>query len=246
MRKSNLINAGLLSLFASAAPLVSSADEATRDPRALFRQALAMYEDEKYQEGVDLLALAKEHLGEPPTLDRALIHYNTGIGYYRLSQPEKAAVAFQEALQTPDIETLGKAYFNLGNARYQVARQALDQGDVANAFKLYQAAASNYVEAMRFDSTDRDAKINYELSLMAQTRILQMVAMAMRHMKQGDQLVGEYRFAEAAAWFQQNFENIEKALTLEPDVKKQFEQMAKRTSSVAEISNPAQAPESGP
>jgi len=208
------------------------------DPEALFRTGLAKYEDGDFQEGVDLFTQALAHAGDPPPFDQAMTHYNLGIGYFRLSQPDKASAYFQDSLRTPDINLQGRSYYNLGNAQYQSAKKALEEGDLSNAFKLYQAASSNYIQCMRIQSSDMDAKINYELALAAQSRILQWVTQAIRHMKQGDELVGEFRFAEAAAWFQQNYEAIDKALSLEPEAKKQFEQLTQRTTAVAEIKNP--------
>lgn len=222
------------------------AEDPPPDPSVLFRKGLSEYEDGRFQEGVTLFSKALDSVGDPPSIDKAMIHYNLGVGYFRLSQPDKAAVSFQEALRTPDLPLQSSAYFNLGNSQYQSGQKALEEGDVAHAFTLYQAASSNYMQSLRLNTADRDAKINYELALAGQMRILQWVAQAMRHVKQGDQLVGEYRFAEAAAWFQQNYEAIDKALTLEPELKKQFEQMSQRTAAVAEIANPTPVEESGP
>jgi len=244
-KRFNTFIAGAAGLFLSAGISVC-AETAPANPDTLFRKGLSAYEDDNFQDGVTLFSQALENIGDPPAFDKAKAHYNLGIGYFRLSQPDKAAVSFQEALLTPDLQLQSKACYNLGNAQYQNAQKALDEGDLPGAFQLYQAASSNYIQSMRVNATDPDAKINYELALAAQSRILQWVAQAMRHMKQGDQLVGEYRFAEAAAWFQQNHEAIEKALSLEPEVKKQFEQMTQRTAAVAEITNPEQPAEPTP
>jgi tetratricopeptide (TPR) repeat protein len=217
------------------------------DPEQLFHQAMKKYGQENYQEGVDLFAAALEIFpASAPPFDPALLHYNLGIGQFRLSKPDEAAQSFQKALLTPNIQLQGKAYYNLGNTQYQLAQNALNEGDVQNGFKLYQAAATNYMQALRLDSMDQNAKINYELSLNAQMRILQIVAMAMQQMQQGGQLVDQFKFVEAAQWFQQNYEQIDKALSLEPDVKKQFENMTQRTTAVAEILAPPAMPGGAP
>jgi tetratricopeptide (TPR) repeat protein len=209
--------------------------------KRLFREGVKKYAASDYQGGLDLFSAASTNLIEPGSVEPALIHYNRGVGHYRLSQPQEAATAFREALRTPDIDVQGKAYFNLGNALYQTAQQSLDGGDVAASFRFFQEAATNYIQSMRLNAVDQDAKINYELTVLAQMRILNMVAQAMQQMKQGEQLVGQYRFVEAAQWFQQNLPMVEKALELEPELKKQFETMTERTTSVAEIiAGPAQ------
>jgi len=224
---------------------IAAAQTPENNSEQLFRIGLKKYAKSEYQEGVDAFAAALKNMPVPPTIDRALIHYNLGIGHYRLSQPEDAAKSFQEALRTPDIDLQAKAYFNLGNALHQNAQRLLNEGEVAPAFRLFQSAATNYMESLRLDNNDRDAKINYELSVLAQMRILQMVAMAMSRLQQGEQMVGEFKFVEAAQWFQQNLPMLEKALTLEPEVKKQFETMTERSSAVAEILQPSQ-PGGGP
>lgn len=216
-------------------------------PEQLFRDGLKKYGQEKYQEGLDAFLAAREILPrDTAPFDPARVHYNIGIGHFRLSQPEEAARSFQEALRTSDIQLQANAYFNLGNIQYQLAQNALNEGEVAGGFQLFQAAATNFMNTLRLRSDDRDAKVNYELAVVAQMRILQIVAMAMQHMQQGGQLVDQYRFVEAAQWFQQNYEAVEKALSLEPEIKKQFENMTQRTTSVAEILAPPAMPGGAP
>jgi tetratricopeptide (TPR) repeat protein len=212
----------------------------------LARDGLKMYRKEQFQDGLDLFRTSLDAVNELTELDPAILHYNLGYGYYRMSQPESAAAAFRDALKTSDLELQGRAYFNLGNSLHQIARRNLDEGKIADAFRFLQEAQTNYVQSMRIDPADRDAKVNYELTILAQTRILQMVAMAMSRLQQGDQLVGEFKFVEAAQWFQENLPTVEKALSLEPEMKKQFEKMTERSAKVAEIIAPPADPMSIP
>jgi tetratricopeptide (TPR) repeat protein len=222
---------------------VKSYAQAPVDPSALFREGYKKYADGNFQEGLDdftraLAAMPRENA----PFDPAMLHYNVGIGHFRLSQLDEAEVAFTEALRTPDLDLQARAYFNIGNVHYTTARQSLDNAEVAKGFQLFQSAATNFMQTMRLEPDDFDAKTNYELCRRAQQRILNMVTMAMQHVRQGEQLVGEYKFVEAAQWFQQNFDAMEQALSLEPEVKKQFEQMTQRSSSVAEILAPPAMP----
>ncbi|MGA1194440.1 MAG: tetratricopeptide repeat protein [Kiritimatiellia bacterium] len=217
--------------------------QAPVDPSSLFREGYKKYADGSFQEGLDdftraLAALPKENV----PFDPAMLHYNIGIGHFRLSQLDEAEAAFTESLRTPDLDLQARAYFNLGNVHYTTARQSLDNAEVAKGFQLFQSAATNFIQTMRLKPDDIDAKTNFELCRLAQQRILAMVTMAMQHVRQGEQLVGEYKFVEAAQWFQQNFEAMEQALSLEPEVKKQFEQMTQRSSSVADILAPSAPP----
>lgn len=233
--------------FAIACSGSPSRAEALADPSVLFREGYKHYNDGNFQEGLDQFSRALASMPrENPPFDPAMLHYNIGIGHFRLSQLEQAEAAFTEALRTPDLDLQARAYFNLGNTQHTTARQALDNTEVAKGFQLFQSAATNYMQTMRLKPDDLDAKTNYELCRLAQQRILAMVTMAMQHVRQGEQLVGEYRFVEAARWFQQNFEAMDKALSLEPEVKKQFEQMTQRSSSVAEILAPPALPGGGP
>lgn len=199
------------------------------------RDAVRWYDRQDYARGLELLEQAlinRASLTEPT---RALLHYNIGVGYYRLSRPEEAARAFQAALRTTDLGVQRRTYFNLGNAQYQMARQALDEGDIVRAFKGFQSAQTNFMSALRLDPTDRDAKVNVELSILGQQRILELVAMAMMRLEQGATMVDAYQFIEAARWFQDQMPVMSKALELEPDKKKALETMAERTAGVAEI-----------
>ena len=206
-----------------------------QNPETSFRAGVKKYEKGQYQEGVVLFKNALTNMPVPATFDLSLIHYNLGIGYYRLSQPDEAIRSFNEALRTPDIELQSKAYFNLGNTLYQKAQQALNDGDVATGFKTFQSAQTNFLQVMRLKSEDMDAKINFELCIVAQVKIMQMVAMAMSRLQQGDQMVGQHKFVEAAQWFKDNLPVVEKALSVEPDKKKLFQTMAERSSDVANI-----------
>jgi tetratricopeptide (TPR) repeat protein len=217
--------------------------QAAANPEQLFRQGLKSYSQEKYQEGLEAFLAAREQFPrDAAPFDPARLHYNIGIGHFRLSQPQEAAKSFEEALRTSDIRLQENAYYNLGNTQYQLGQNALNEGEVSAGFQLFQAAATNYMHALRLNSENRDAKVNYELAVAAQMRILQIVAMAMQHLQQGGQLVEQYRFVEAAQWFQQNYEAVDRALSLEPEMKKQFENMTQRTTSVAEIIAPPALP----
>lgn len=222
----------LLMLITLAAPALHADDTAAI--RQL-RDAVRWYGKADYAKGLDQLqqAMTNEAALTEPT--RALLHYNLGVGQYRLSRPEEAARSFQAALRTTDLALQGKTYFNLGNAQYQMARRALDEGDIVHAFKGFHAAQTNFMAALRIDSTDRDAKVNLELSLLGQQRILELVAMAMMRLEQGANLVDSFQFIEAARWFQDQMPVMSKALELEPDKKKALETMAERTAGVAEI-----------
>jgi tetratricopeptide (TPR) repeat protein len=231
--KKNHIILWLLLLTVGIQPVL--AETPVGNPDKLFRMGVKKYSQEQYQEGLDLFKSALTNMPAPASFDVSLIHYNLGVGYYRLNQPDEAATSFSLALKTSDINLQEKAYYNLGDTLYQMAQQALNDGEIAKAFQTFQSAQTNFMQTLRLNSTDQNAKVNFELSTQAQIKILQMVAMAMSQLQQGDQMVGAHKFTEAAQWFQENLPMAKKALEVEPDKQKLFETMTQRSSEVAEI-----------
>jgi tetratricopeptide (TPR) repeat protein len=239
MRCSTLIIA-LIAALTAAAPLSAQTPPPAADPVTLFRDGLNHYRDGDFVTGLAAFTAARTNLppGGVGDLDAARIDYNIGLGLHRLGEPG-AAPAFEAALRSPDLALQQAAYHNLGTVAFQAARALLDEGDVAAAFQGFQKAAPRFIQAMRLNPDDLDAKINYELSLAAQQRILTMVAEAIARLQQGEQLVDAYRFIEAAQWFQQQLPMVEQALELEPEQKKIFQTMAERSGAVAGLLTPA-------
>jgi tetratricopeptide (TPR) repeat protein len=247
MRRIHSILIALLTAFTAAAPLSAQPPPAA-DPTALFRDGLKHYRDGNFTAGLAAFTAARTNLppGGVGDLDAARIDYNIGLGLHRLDEPG-AAASFEAALRSPDLDLQQAAYHNLGTIAYQAARALLDEGDVATAFQGFQKAAPRFIQAMRLNPDDLDAKINYELSLAAQQRILTMVAEAIARLQQGEQLVSDYRFVEAAQWFQQQLPMVEQALELEPEQKKIFQTMTERSGAVAGLlAPPAPAAEGQP
>lgn len=213
----------------------SAAEARTADPAAQFREALAKYEEQQFAEGLALFQSVLTNLNETVAIDPAKVHYNIGCGLYRQGQPEQAAASFKAALQTPDLDVQQRAYYNLGTAQSQQAGNKLNEGDPAAALQLFHEATQSYIQAMRLDPDDRDAKINYELALQARQHILALVAEALARLQQGEQLVAGSKFVEAARWFQQNLPELEQTLKAKPDAQKKAGTLATRTVEVAEI-----------
>ena len=105
--------------------------------------------NEAYAEGrfADAAIAYTEALAEDP--DDARLALNLGRALHALGDYDAASSATSRALRTTDDALAARAYFNLGNHRFQ-------QADLI-------AARNAYIEALLLDPTDTDAKINLEV-----------------------------------------------------------------------------------
>ena len=83
--------------------------------------------------------------------DSAEPYYNAGNSLIRRQENEAAAEHLEQALKTAGPDLAADAAFNLGNAYFEA-------GD-------FEAAAAAYVDSLRVDPGDPDAKHNLELAL---------------------------------------------------------------------------------
>ncbi len=107
------------------------------------------------------LALYNQALAQNP--DSALAHYNKGISLYDLNQFGPAADAFRKALATDNPALESRAYYNLGNANFQLSAQK-ESEDLPGAVQLLDDALKLYKRAIDLVPADQAAKINYELT----------------------------------------------------------------------------------
>ncbi len=123
----------------------------SRDAADLGR-AERLYEQGNYQGAFDLYQRAAQRQDDPA------LSYNTGNAQYRLRRYEDAVKTYRGAM-AGDARLRQRAYFNLGNAYVRAAEEATDQSDALRH------AVGAFMEAVRLDPTDQDAKWNLELAL---------------------------------------------------------------------------------
>jgi Ca-activated chloride channel family protein len=104
------------------------------------------FADNAFEEAIDEYRLAQ--VSDP---DRAEPYYNAASGYNRLGDPDGASAQTQQALKTAEQELAGRAWYNLGNAFFDVEQ--------------WSQAVEAYQEALRIRPDDQDAKHNLELAL---------------------------------------------------------------------------------
>jgi Ca-activated chloride channel family protein len=105
----------------------------------------ALYEKGDYS---GALARFKEELAERPG---APLRYDCGNALYRLKKFNEAAAQYQGSLSEADSSLAPFARYNMGNSLYQV-------GDM-------KGAVGQYIEALKLNPEDIDAKHNLELAL---------------------------------------------------------------------------------
>lgn len=111
-------------------------------------------------------------------LDPAAAYYNAGLAAYAAGDLKAAADSFARAAAGADLALQSKAYYNRGNALFQLAdappgaagppAPALDaaEASVGEAIQMYE-------NAIALDPRDLDAKANYELAVLKQQQLQQ-------------------------------------------------------------------------
>lgn len=122
-------------------------------------EAVALYEDGKYEESA---ALLEEALKASP--DDARLHYNLGNAYYRLERWDDARHAFDRALRTKDPLLQADAFFNLGNTLYQIGQHTPDTPEGReDRLALWQKALENYQNSAALQAKSDDLEQNEKL-----------------------------------------------------------------------------------
>jgi len=119
------------------------------------------YNEKKYE------AALKEYLkaqkGDP---DEKSIDYNLGGAYYKMGRYGEAARAYGRALSSKNDNIKNNVRFNLGAALYKAGEMAESSGKTGEAQEAYGKSAKQYMELLKKDSGDNDARHNLELALL--------------------------------------------------------------------------------
>ena len=85
--------------------------------------------------------------------------FNAGAAAYRTSDFTNAASRFEATLASPDLKLQEKAYYNLGNTRFQMGFRAQDP---QVKLKQWQQALTDYTSALKLDAGDTNAASNLQ------------------------------------------------------------------------------------
>jgi hypothetical protein len=181
-----------------------------------------------YQSGDFTNALAEySQLAEACTNDFRLV-FNAGDAAYRATNFDLAQELFTQAALSPDWKLQQQAYYNLGNAQFQSAKDAKDLDGLQAGLET---AEKSYARAVDLNTNDADTVYNYEFTKNAIEQIKEFREMMLRAKREADAAVREadfYRALEIMAPLQKTI------------AAKQFQDFTKRLKDINDITTPHQ------
>jgi len=166
-------------------------------------------------------------LAEVRTNDLRLL-FNAGDAAYRATNFDLAGSLFERATLSADLALQEKAFYNLGNAQFQLARGAKDLDGLQAGLE---AAAKTYGRAVELDRRDADAAYNLAFTTNAVEQIKQFREAIRRAKSEADTAVRRAEFHRA----------LEIMLPLQKTIAaKQFEDFTKKLKDIDDIANPHQ------
>jgi Ca-activated chloride channel family protein len=182
-----------------------------------------------YQSGHFTNALAEyTQLSETRTNDLRLV-FNAGDAAYRATNFDLAQKLFQQVTLSPDLKLQERAFYNLGNTEFQLARQAKDLDGLEQGFDN---AAKIYERAVALDKNDKDAVFNAAFAKQTADRIRQLKLYILQAKSSADEAVRQRNYHYAV--------EIMDALAKTGIPAKQFEDYTKRLKDIDAIATPHQ------
>ena len=168
-------------------------------------------------------------LAEVRTNDFRLV-FNAGDAAYRATNYDMAQNLFQQVTLSPDINLQQKAYYNLGNTQFQMAKQAEDLDGLQSGFET---AEKSYSRAVDLNTNDVDAVYNLKFTRDTIERIKEFRELLRRAKLEADLDVQRAEFHEALgvmAPLQSRLQNTVAS--------KQFQEFTKRLKQIDDIATP--------
>ncbi len=165
-------------------------------------------------------------MAETQTNDLRLV-FNAGDAAYRATNFDLAQELFARAALSPDWKMQQQAYYNLGNAQFQSAKDAKDLDGLQAGLET---AGKSYARAVDLNTNDADAIFNLEFTKNAIEQIKKFKEMMARAKSEADAAVRQAEFHRA----------LEIMLPLQKTIAaKQFQDYTKRLQKIDEITNPS-------
>jgi len=187
--------------------------------------ALSDYNSGNYTNALDEFT----RLAETQTNDLRLV-FNAGDAAYRATNFDLAQGLFSEVTLSPDIGLQQKAFFNLGNAQFQLAKQATDLDGIESGLEI---AEKSYGRALDLNTNDADAAFNLSFTRDAVERIKEFRAMLLRAKNEADQDVRMSEFHQALEIMAPLQAKLQKTI-----VAKQYEDFTKKLKQIDDIETP--------
>jgi Ca-activated chloride channel homolog len=180
-----------------------------------------------YKSGNFTNALAQfTQLAETRTNDLRLV-FNAGDAAYRATNFDLAQTLFQQATLSPDLRLQEQAFYNLGNAQFQLAKDAKDLDGLQQGLKT---AERTYERAVTLNTNDADASFNLAFVKNAIEQIKKFREMLQRAKSEADAAVRRAEFHQA----------LQIMLPLQKTIAaKQFEDFTKKLENIDAIANPS-------
>jgi Ca-activated chloride channel family protein len=156
--------------------------------------------------------------------------FNAGDAAYRATNYDLARNLFQQVTLSPDLNLQQKAFYNLGNVQFQVAKQAKDLDGLEQGFD---EAAKIYERAVMLNTNDVDAAFNLKFAKGAAEQVRQIKEALRAAKSSADTAVQRAEFHRAYEIMQTLAEKYKIA-------EKQFEEFTKKLKDIDDIATPHQ------
>lgn len=187
--------------------------------------AMSDYNSGNYTNALDEFS----RLAETQTNDLRLV-FNAGDAAYRGTNYDLASSLFQQVTLSQDINLQQKAYYNLGNTQFQVAKQASDLDGLQSGFET---AEKSYSRAVDLKTNDVDASFNLAFTKDAVERIKEFRELLRRAKNEADTDIQRAEFHQALEIMAPLQSKLQKTIAA-----KQFEDFTKRLKEIDDIATP--------
>jgi Ca-activated chloride channel homolog len=116
--------------------------------------ALREYKAGKYDQAYKDYETLLQRKGDDPRL-----HFNAGTAAYQNKQFDEASKQFDQALNSPDLNLQGLAYYNRGNTLFRMGEQDPDSSKRTETWKK---SLQDFQSSLKLYPQDGDAKANEE------------------------------------------------------------------------------------
>jgi Ca-activated chloride channel family protein len=153
--------------------------------------------------------------------------FNAGDAAYRATNFDSAQKFFQPVTLSPDLKLQQKAFYNLGNAQFQSAKEAKDLDGLQQGLEI---AEITFERAVTLDRNDTDAAFNLAFVKNAVEQIKQFKEAIRRAKNEADAAVRRAEFHRA----------LEIMVPLQKTIAaKQFEDFTKKLKDIDDIATPS-------
>ena len=166
-------------------------------------------------------------LAEVRTNDLRLV-FNAGDAAYRATNFDLAQNLFQQTALSPDLKLQQQAFYNLGNAQFQLAKDAKDLDGLQQGLET---AEKTFERAVELNTNDVDASFNLTFVKNAVEQIKAFRAMLLRAKGEADAAVRQAEFHRAL----EIMAPLQKSIAA-----KQFEDFTKKLKDIDAIVTPNQ------